>query len=96
MRFSPSILVLFAAILPCPALACSICGTMSKRVSLAQEFLQADAVAYGHDLYAALRDLDASGCRRILVETPPATSDWSAITDRLGRAAVGSGEDDET
>lgn len=55
-----------------------------------------DAVAYGHDLYAVLRDLDASGCRRILVETPPATSDWSAITDRLGRAAVGSGEDDET
>lgn len=48
MRFPPSILVLFAAILPCPALACSICGTMSKRVSLAQEFLQADAVAYGH------------------------------------------------
>lgn len=55
-----------------------------------------DAAAYGHDLYAALRDLDAAGCRRILVETPPASPEWSAVIDRLGRAAVGSGEDDET
>jgi len=55
-----------------------------------------DAAAYGHDLYAALRDLDAAGCRRIFVETPPASPEWSAVIDRLGRAAVGSGEDDET
>ncbi|WP_153159864.1 L-threonylcarbamoyladenylate synthase [Zoogloea sp. 1C4] len=55
-----------------------------------------DAATYGHDLYAALRDLDAAGCRRILVETPPASPEWSAVIDRLGRAAVGSGEDDET
>lgn len=55
-----------------------------------------DAAAYGHDLYAALRDLDTAGCRRILVEAPPASPEWSAVIDRLGRAAVGSGEDDET
>ncbi len=55
-----------------------------------------DAAAYGHDLYAALRDLDAAGCGRILVEAPPASPEWSAVVDRLGRAAVGSGEDDET
>ena len=55
-----------------------------------------DATTYGHDLYAALRDLDAAGCRRILVEAPPASPEWSAVIDRLGRAAVGSGEDDET
>ena len=39
---------------------------------------------------------DESTCTRILVEAPPATPEWSAVADRLGRAAVGSGEDDET
>ena len=49
------------------------------------------AHAYAHDLYAALRALDASGADAILLETPPAGTEWSAIHDRLGRAAVGSG-----
>jgi len=56
----------------------------------------ADPAGYGHDLYARLRDLDESPCARILVEAPPAGAEWSAVADRLGRAAVGSGEDDET
>ncbi|MCK6395252.1 L-threonylcarbamoyladenylate synthase [Zoogloea sp.] len=56
----------------------------------------ADPLAYGHDLYATLRALDESPCTRILVEAPPVTPAWSAVADRLGRAAVGSGEDDET
>jgi L-threonylcarbamoyladenylate synthase len=49
------------------------------------------AEAYAHELYAALRALDASGVDTILLETPPAGPEWSAIHDRLGRAAVGSG-----
>lgn len=56
----------------------------------------ADPAAYGHDLYARLRELDESPSRRILVEEPPVTPEWAAVADRLGRAAVGSGEDDET
>ncbi len=52
--------------------------------------------AYAHDLYANLRALDAIAADFILVESLPTTPDWSAITDRLGRAAVGSGETDET
>ena len=56
----------------------------------------ADPAGYGHDLYACLRSLDESGAARILVEAPPASPDWAAVADRLGRAAVGSGEDDET
>ena len=55
-----------------------------------------DAVRYGHDLYANLRTLDASGARRILVEAPPRTVEWEAVNDRLARAAAGaSGLDDE-
>jgi len=55
-----------------------------------------DAAAYGHDLYARLRALDSAAPRRILVETPPTSADWFAVIDRLGRAAVGSGANEET
>jgi L-threonylcarbamoyladenylate synthase len=51
----------------------------------------ADATGYGHDLYANLRRLDATGAGTILVETPPVSADWEAVNDRLGRAAAGSG-----
>jgi L-threonylcarbamoyladenylate synthase len=47
-----------------------------------------DAVRYGHDLYANLRALDASGARRIVVEAPPRTPPWEAVNDRLTRAAA--------
>ncbi len=49
------------------------------------------AEAYAHGLYAALRRLDASGADTILLEIPPSDAEWTAIHDRLGRAAVGSG-----
>jgi len=46
--------------------------------------------AYGHDLYANLRKLDASGAKRILVAAPPENEHWEAVNDRLARAAAGS------
>jgi L-threonylcarbamoyladenylate synthase len=56
-----------------------------------------DPLRYGHDLYANLRTLDASGAKRIVVEAPPRLPAWEAVNDRLVRAAAGSaGElDDE-
>ena len=48
-----------------------------------------DPGAYGHDLYANLRKLDASGAKRILVESPPDIPGWEAVNDRLIRAAAG-------
>ena len=57
----------------------------------------AEPMRYGHDLYANLRRLDASGARRILVEAPPRTPEWEVVNDRLSRAAAGAaGLDDET
>lgn len=50
---------------------------------------------YAHDLYANLRLLDIAGVDLILIETPPASPEWRAIADRLGRAAVGSGADED-
>jgi L-threonylcarbamoyladenylate synthase len=55
-----------------------------------------DPGRYGHDLYANLRRLDASGAKRIVVEAPPDTPAWEAVNDRLNRAAAGAGAlDDE-
>jgi L-threonylcarbamoyladenylate synthase len=48
----------------------------------------ADAPGYGHDLYANLRQLDASGCTQLLAVAAPAGDAWDAVRDRLGRAAA--------
>ena len=45
--------------------------------------------AYAQRLYAALRELDGAGCETILIETPPETAEWTAVQDRLTRAAAG-------
>ncbi|MDP2811373.1 MAG: L-threonylcarbamoyladenylate synthase [Rhodocyclaceae bacterium] len=47
-----------------------------------------DPAAFAHDLYAALRELDAQGCARIAVQRPPGTEPWRAVNDRLRRAAA--------
>lgn len=52
--------------------------------------MPAAAAAYARELYAQLRAADAVDADCILVEELPADSDWTAIADRLGRAASGS------
>ena len=49
--------------------------------------LPADPAGYAAKLYATLHQLDHESRPWIAVETPPATPDWSAIRDRLQRAA---------
>lgn len=53
----------------------------------AQLALTAEAGAYAHDLYAALRKMDEAHADLIMVETPPCTSAWQGVNDRLRRAA---------
>jgi L-threonylcarbamoyladenylate synthase len=48
------------------------------------------AERYAAGLYDALRRLDASGARRLLVAEPPAGPAWEAVRDRLKRASAGS------
>lgn len=43
---------------------------------------------YQHALYAALREFDAMGADIIIVEAPPKTPGWTAVWDRLTRAAA--------
>ena len=47
-----------------------------------------DPSSYARELYATLHELDAGGFDRIIVELPPDTPEWSAIRDRLFRAAA--------
>jgi len=51
------------------------------------------ASAYAHDLYAALRTLDAANADEILIEKVPDEDEWQAVRDRLLRATRG--EDDD-
>ena len=53
--------------------------------------LVADPVAYAHELYAALREMDHAGVDLIAVEALPETAAWVAVADRLRRAVAGSG-----
>jgi L-threonylcarbamoyladenylate synthase len=43
---------------------------------------------FARALYANLRELDALGCGRIVVQQPPQTAAWMAVLDRLRRAAA--------
>lgn len=44
--------------------------------------------AAGHELFAALRELDATGVPLIWVEQPPGGPEWDGVRDRLERAAA--------
>jgi L-threonylcarbamoyladenylate synthase len=43
---------------------------------------------YARRLYAALHEIDRSGCSTVFVELPPDTPAWSGVHDRLQRAAA--------
>ncbi|WP_374259084.1 L-threonylcarbamoyladenylate synthase [Aquabacterium sp.] len=47
-----------------------------------------DAATAAHDLFADLRELDATGVELIWVEAPPADPAWDGVRDRLHRAAA--------
>ncbi len=57
-----------------------------------QRVVPAVAAQYAHELYAAMRALDAQNVDLILVETPPGSPAWAAVHDRLARAARGATE----
>jgi L-threonylcarbamoyladenylate synthase len=44
--------------------------------------------AYAQQLYGLLRRLDTAGCQWIIAELPPDLPEWTAIRDRLTRAAT--------
>ena len=47
-----------------------------------------DVQVYAQNLYSTMRKFDSSKCDCIIVESPPMESAWSAVNDRLNRAAT--------
>lgn len=72
-------------------LAPEIAPPLPVNQRIIRRIASADFSRYAHDLYATLRELDAAGCDLILVAAPPDNLAWSAVNDRLRRAATGSG-----
>ncbi len=51
------------------------------------ELMPESAADYARRLYAVMRHFDRGVYASVLVETPPQTTEWSAINDRLSRAS---------
>ena len=47
-----------------------------------------DAAIVAQQLFAVLREFDASGVKLIWIETPPESPEWEGVRDRLDRAAA--------
>jgi L-threonylcarbamoyladenylate synthase len=74
-------------------LAPAVAPSLPANQHIVRRIASADFSRFAHDLYATLRELDAAGCDLILVAAPPDNLAWSAINDRLRRAAAGSGNE---
>jgi L-threonylcarbamoyladenylate synthase len=71
---------------------CSLLPDTIVQRATARIKLSAMPDGFAHDLYAALRRLDAINADIILIEAPPEDSGWQAVNDRLSRAAFGSAD----
>ena len=94
MRLLPATEIARLADTPAAGRSCAVlCHSqmLAGAAALLVRRLPADPSHYAHELYAALRQLDHSGADLILVEDVPSTAAWSAIADRLQRAASGAG-----
>lgn len=70
---------------PCAVL---VCAAMKLPPPHTVIVLGDEPVRYGQQLYAALRDADASAAATMLIEIPPDKGAWRAIHDRLRRASI--------
>lgn len=61
---------------------------LSLNKSSVHRILPNNPAGAAKDLYSVLHELDRSGVSLILFQTPPEGDDWSAIRDRLQRAAT--------
>ena len=65
------------------------CRTVTPgRAVRAARTMPDNPAAAAHELFAVLRELDATGASLIWVETPPEGQAWDGIRDRLQRAAA--------
>lgn len=63
-------------------------ATQRAARTVVQRRMPSDAAACAQELFAVLRELDATGVKLIWVETPPDGAEWDGVRDRLQRAAA--------
>jgi L-threonylcarbamoyladenylate synthase len=63
-------------------------ATQRAARAVLQRRMPADAAACARELFAVLRELDATGVKLIWVEQPPEDAEWDGVRDRLQRAAA--------
>ncbi|MDO9236723.1 MAG: L-threonylcarbamoyladenylate synthase [Aquabacterium sp.] len=66
----------------------SLWAYRAKHKAIVHLSMPGDAAMAAHDLFADLRELDATGVDLIWVETPPDDPAWDGVRDRLNRAAA--------
>ena len=66
----------------------TLCSTVGSDWDQNVVRLSCDAVEFAARLFEVLHDLDGRGLTVLLVERPPDTDDWLAVSDRLARAAT--------
>lgn len=76
-----------AAKIGCLLIHAALPAELVERDQITIKPMPADPAAYAHYLYAALNDLDQQQLDLIVIESPPQTSGWEAVLDRLRRAA---------
>jgi L-threonylcarbamoyladenylate synthase len=62
--------------------------TLRAARGVLQRRMPGDAAACARELFAVLRELDATGVKLIWVEQPPELAEWDGVRDRLQRAAA--------
>jgi L-threonylcarbamoyladenylate synthase len=60
---------------------------LAAQVDLVYRQQPAQSAALAHDLFAALREFDATGVSEIWVQRPPPDVEWDGVRDRLQRAS---------
>ena len=63
------------------------CSVLPNSAAFMQVLMPSNPAECAHDLFARLRELDASGAQEIWVEAPPDAPAWDGVRDRLQRAA---------
>jgi L-threonylcarbamoyladenylate synthase len=68
----------------------AVIGPATLPAATACVMMPATPEGYAHDLYAALRSMDAACADIIVVVAPPSAEEWRGVNDRLRRAAFDS------
>ncbi|MRR50923.1 MAG: threonylcarbamoyl-AMP synthase [Rhodocyclaceae bacterium] len=97
-------------LVPAEGLVATVRAALARRAPIAVVSSQAPALEdelltwhrapaqpapFAQELYASLRRLDGLGLARIIIQQPPSDATWTAVNDRLRRAAAGAGMGDD-